>query len=329
MAFYLENNESENDKRTEDILVSIIVITYNSERYVVETLDSAKAQSYEAIELIISDDCSTDKTEEVCRQWLKENKSRFFRSVLISSEQNRGIPANCNRGVNAAQGDWLKLIAGDDILAKDCIKNNIDYAISNSDSSIISSSIQLFTENTTKKNFGRIIIPEDYFFGSAISARQQYNILLRRNFVHGPSVMIKKSAILNVGGFDEKYKLFEDHPMFLKLTSANYKIYGLNKITVYYRRHNSSVLMQEGDKIFSDFYLKIRAFEIDYLYPNITVTERIARNIEFLRLRLFDCLGLNKETCLNKYLFLISERVNPARIILSHALKKQIQIFNN
>lgn len=52
-------------------LVSVIVITYNSSKYVLETLNSVAAQTYDNIELIISDDCSKDNTVEICRNWLK------------------------------------------------------------------------------------------------------------------------------------------------------------------------------------------------------------------------------------------------------------------
>ena len=58
-------------------LVSIIVITYNSSKYVLETLESAKAQTYQNIELIVTDDCSNDNTVEICRKWIEENKERF------------------------------------------------------------------------------------------------------------------------------------------------------------------------------------------------------------------------------------------------------------
>jgi len=80
-------------------LVSIIVITYNSAKFVLETLESAKAQTYQNIELIISDDGSTDNTVQICREWLKNNKESFVNTELITVEKNTGIPANCNRGV--------------------------------------------------------------------------------------------------------------------------------------------------------------------------------------------------------------------------------------
>lgn len=55
-------------------LVSIVVITYNSSEYVLETLESAKAQTYTNIELIVSDDCSTDETVSICKNGLKQTR---------------------------------------------------------------------------------------------------------------------------------------------------------------------------------------------------------------------------------------------------------------
>ncbi len=58
-------------------LVSVLVITYNSEKYVIETLNSIKNQTYNNLELIISDDNSQDNTINLCEHWVNENKSFF------------------------------------------------------------------------------------------------------------------------------------------------------------------------------------------------------------------------------------------------------------
>ena len=112
----MEEITNNNDTLEKQPLVSIIVITYNSSKYVLETLESAKAQTYQNIELIVSDDCSIDNTVEICKEWIEKDKERFVRTELITAEKNTGIPANCNRGVKAAQGEWVKLIAGDDMI---------------------------------------------------------------------------------------------------------------------------------------------------------------------------------------------------------------------
>ena len=59
-------------------LVSIIVMTYNSEKYILETLESVRAQTYKNIELLVTDDCSIDNTVELVNVWIQENKFRFL-----------------------------------------------------------------------------------------------------------------------------------------------------------------------------------------------------------------------------------------------------------
>ena len=120
----ITNNKDTMDKQP---LVSIIVITYNSSKYVLETLESAKAQTYQNIELIVSDDCSTAIQWKSVREWIEKQRTICSYGVNYR-RKNTGIPANCNRGVKAAQGEWVKLIAGDDILYNNCIEANIEYA---------------------------------------------------------------------------------------------------------------------------------------------------------------------------------------------------------
>src|SRR3954453_22702927 len=117
--------------------VSIIILTYNSAKFVIETLQSAEKQTYRNIELIISDDGSKAKTIEICNEWMLKNQDRFLRIELLTVQLNTGIPANCNRGVKAAQGEWVKIIAGDDILHPKCIELNNNFIIYNNLNSII------------------------------------------------------------------------------------------------------------------------------------------------------------------------------------------------
>ena len=103
---------------TNNVLVSVVVLTYNSSTTIIETLNSVKEQTYSNIELIITDDASSDTTIDICRQWLDLNGKYFFNFCLITVEFNTGLPANCNRALNASKGEWIKFIAGDDSLKK-------------------------------------------------------------------------------------------------------------------------------------------------------------------------------------------------------------------
>ncbi len=105
-----------------DILVSVVVITYNSAKYVIETLESVKDQTYKNIELVVADDASTDDTLTLVKQWVDANKGRFSGYKVVESEINTGIAPNLNRGIMAATGAYIKPIAGDDLLLNNCIR---------------------------------------------------------------------------------------------------------------------------------------------------------------------------------------------------------------
>lgn len=107
-------------------LVSITVITYNSASTVVETLNSVYCQTYRNLELIVSDDSSSDDTVNVCKKWIKKHENRFERVCIIESKMNTGISANINRADAACTGECVKGIAGDDKLVPGCVETFVD-----------------------------------------------------------------------------------------------------------------------------------------------------------------------------------------------------------
>ena len=125
-------------------LVSVVVISYNASKSIIETLDSIKSQTYSPLELIIADDCSKDDTAIKCKDWLTVNQGRFVRSKLIVNEENKGISANFNIGIQASTGEWIKIF-GDDILLPDAIEKNVAFAIEK-DCDIVFSRMNHFSE---------------------------------------------------------------------------------------------------------------------------------------------------------------------------------------
>ena len=221
-------------------LVSIIVITYNSAKYVIETLESAKYQSCKNIELIISDDCSTDDTVTVCETWIKENKDCFIRTKLITVEQNKGIPANCNRGVNTSNGEWIKLIAGDDILLPNCIEDNLRFINLNKNAKIVFSTMQLFRKEDGKTIYLGISPLDNQKKMYELNANEQYNTLIESNWNWAtPSSFIQKKVIIDLDFYDTDYTHFEDYPFWIKATKKGVKLHFFDKATVLYRQSQS------------------------------------------------------------------------------------------
>lgn len=223
----------------ENPLVSIIVITYNSSKYVLETLESAKVQTYPNIELIVSDDCSTDNTIEICKEWIDENKERFVRTELISVEKNTGIPANCNRGIKASQGEWLKLIAGDDALKAYAIQNVINVTKGSPSIEVLLTQVEVYKNNFCPNNLLSIhpsnwhIIP---IYSNNPLPQDQLEFILNGGYHSTPGLFIKKKVYDEIGYYEEKYPLNEDTPYYLSLGLHKKMIYFKPIVTVNYRK---------------------------------------------------------------------------------------------
>ena len=224
-------------------LISIVVITYNSSKYVLETLESAKAQTYQNIELIVTDDCSTDNTVEICKNWIEDNKDRFLRTELITVEKNTGIAPNCNRGYKAAKGEWIKVIAGDDLLFPECIQEYVEYSSKN-DEKLILSGILPFSDNTE--------YPPVFFCKkwSKSNAKSQLRLLLKGAVASGSTFFIERLVFEELKGFDETYTMIEDYPFAIKYTKHGYRIGCINKALIKYRKNPNSVT-HSGNNFFS------------------------------------------------------------------------------
>lgn len=300
--------------------VSIIVATYNSARFVIETLESAKAQTYQSVELIVSDDCSADNTVELCRNWIANNQDRFARTEVITVPQNTGVSANCNRCIAAAQTEWIKFIAGDDILLPGCITDNMQFVAANPGAKIIFSQVLLYQNDFKEENFLHII-PDTYpmnIMNPSFSATDQYKLLLLSDRItFTPSFFFNRQALLDVGGYDEANRLVEDYPMWLKLTKAGNKLYFFQQATVGYRRHQDAANNLTEYGLFKPLFLKTAAIMKREVYPYLPWDIGCSEKHILLVSQLFQQAGMNKKTALNASLYKMGTiYLNPFRYII-------------
>ena len=101
-------------------LVSVIMPSYNTGRFIKETIESVLAQSYPTWELIIVDDCSTDNTDEVVNQYLVDERIRY-----IKNDTNSGAAVSRNRALREAKGKWIAFLDSDDLWEADKLQKQI------------------------------------------------------------------------------------------------------------------------------------------------------------------------------------------------------------
>lgn len=105
----------------ENNLVSIITPSFNSEKFIAETINSVQNQTYQNWEMIIVDDCSKDKTVEIVKQIIKSDN----RIKLIQLEKNSGPAIARNKGIQEVSGKFMTFLDADDIWFPDFLENSI------------------------------------------------------------------------------------------------------------------------------------------------------------------------------------------------------------
>lgn len=103
-------------------LVSIIMPSYNTGQFIGETIKSVQDQTYRNWELLIVDDCSTDNTDEVVKQYLKDERIHYFKN-----EKNSGAAVSRNQALRKAKGRWIAFLDSDDIWHSEKLKWQIHF----------------------------------------------------------------------------------------------------------------------------------------------------------------------------------------------------------
>lgn len=111
-------------------LITFIVTSFNYENYVIKTLESIKNQTYENVEIIVVDDCSSDNSVAKIKEFAENNKELPIK--LIEQSENKGQMAAIQAGLALAQGQFVSFVDSDDILVKDYAKTLIRVHLASS-----------------------------------------------------------------------------------------------------------------------------------------------------------------------------------------------------
>jgi glycosyltransferase involved in cell wall biosynthesis len=201
-------------------LVSVVVPVRNAERYLEAALTSVLAQSYPHIEIIAVDDGSDDRSVEILE--------RYAGRVTLLRQPNRGAAAARNRGVRAARGEWIAFIDADDVWSPTKVQRQLEA---------IGRRSWCYTDSV--------------FVGGVNDGRRDSELnekchgwvlekLVCNNFVCTSSVLIKRQAYLDAGGFSEGFRYVEDWDLWIRVASAHEVAY-VNEPLVEYRVHSASV----------------------------------------------------------------------------------------
>lgn len=205
-------------------LVSIVIPVYNGENYVNEAIDSAINQTYKNIEIIVVDDGSKDKTEEICKSY--GDKIRYFK------KENGGVASALNFGIKKMKGEYFSWLSHDDLYKKNKIETEINILnkLQNKET-IIFSNFELIDK------FGKKFSQTNYtsFYSKEELCKNIFPVI--KGIVNGDTILINKKCFENVGIFREDLHCTQDYDLWFKLFDY-YPSYLVEECLVQYRIHD-------------------------------------------------------------------------------------------
>lgn len=207
-------------------LISIIMAAYNAEKTIKQAIDSVVKQTYEDWELIVINDCSTDKTVELVNSYTDS------RIRIINNEVNSGASFTRHHGVEEAKGKWLAILDSDDAWAPEKLEKQVDLQVKTNG--------KLFFTASTFMNADSEPIDWVLHAPSEIGYRK----LLQQNLVSNSSVLVERELYMKhevVGN-----NMHEDFACWLNILKSGEKAYGVDEPLLIYRLSKSS---KSGNKI--------------------------------------------------------------------------------
>lgn len=227
--------------------ISIVIPAYNASNYLAEAIDSALAQTYPNVEIIVVNDGSKDDgaTERIALSY--GDRIRYF------SKDNGGSSSALNTGIANMTGEWFSWLSHDDLYTPEKLEKQLSYINSLQMGELEISNHIFFSSSELIDAKGKVIRAFDRKKAEALAkkvASFPHNGYLiaeptKYNF-HGCSCLVHKSAFKKVGRFDEKLRLLNDVDIWYRLYTANYKVHYIPEPLVKGRIHAKQVSKSIG-----------------------------------------------------------------------------------
>ena len=258
-------------EKNENIWFSIIICCYNSEKYLMETVNSILKQNYEFWELLIIDDGSSDNTKTIINHLKESNKK-----IKYYYQQNKGFASARNYAIEKALYEWIVILDHDDIALPNRLEIHANQIRKKNNAKLFFGDTIHFKDNDTiiRKNFD--IFDFNKIF---LEKRKVYeSLLIEGCFIDSESVVFSKEAAKKIGGFNKNYKYLADYEFFCRM--GYYNDFGMtNEVLSKWRIHKDQAT-NKMEKIYKKelllFYLK-NILSVNSLYIKVSLIKRIIK----------------------------------------------------
>jgi glycosyltransferase involved in cell wall biosynthesis len=243
--------ENKKFEPSQENLVSILLTYFNGKKFIVEQLNSLLAQTYKKWELVIIDDCSTDGSEKILQQFIRDNLDRKI--TYIKNETNLGLAKNFEKGLQFTSGQYIAVCDRDDVWFPGKLEKEIKFLKSGnfgmvySDLVVVDETLKIIKKSFIKNYLSFFSNPKDDTFEE----------LINDNHITAPTILFKAELKDRIIPFS-KYGL-QDHWIAI-LASMCTKIGFLEQPTVYYRQHSNNMVGASNLSVFGLIFGKSKDF---------------------------------------------------------------------
>ena len=221
-------------------LVSIIMPSYNTAKYIGESIKSVQAQTYTDWELIIADDCSTDNTDDIIKEYLSDERIKY-----LKNEKNSGAAVSRNYALREAKGKWIAFLDSDDTWHPEKLEKQIAFMLEND---------YKFTYTDYMIQLNGEWLPYVYYGPAKVNKRKMKDYC----YFSTITVMYEREYIGLVQ--IESVRKNNDYAMWLKIIKKA-PCYRFPEVLSYYIKHEGSISSGSKLKLIKHHYILWRVAE--------------------------------------------------------------------
>lgn len=211
-------------------LVSVLMAVYNSERYVAQAVESILNQTFQDFELIIVDDGSGDRSLAVLQRYAVND-----RRICLISRENQGIPRTRNQLLEQASGEFIAVMDSDDVALPNRLAHQVHFLQQHPQVVCVGSAYDVIDAKGRFLTQLPVPLNDDEIQQQALAGHAS---------IFQPCAMMRRAAVLQIGGYDETMPQAEDLDLWLRLGEMG-ELANLPEALVQYRLHPKSVSEQD------------------------------------------------------------------------------------
>lgn len=211
------------------MILTIVIPLYNKEKYIIETLNSILKEITQEVEVIIIDDCSTDRSIHKVEEYLDKNTKILKNIKVFKNIKNRGVSATRNRGIQLSSGKYVMFLDADDKLKENFYKEILPL-LQNEDLEMICLAREYSSLKKIEIDYKEILPLEKIKISNFFYEVKKFSeVLDKKIFLGGSGEIITTKKLIEKERFNEKISIMEDYDFYFKILNNVKKVYFYTK----------------------------------------------------------------------------------------------------